>query len=234
MSGELFILRGAISMAMSDSVWTRQGASTLSKNLYAFLVCMWTAVGIGASAVAASLSKNWGLDWVLIIGSLVFAIIGVIISAKSDNPAISFVGYMLVAVPFGFLLGPVVSMYTEASVAKVFILTTLIVVVLGVIGAVIPTSLESWRGWLFGGLLLLLGGMFLAPLMGLFGVPIGGALTALDWFGVVLFGGYVIYDLNRAMRIAYTLDNSVDAAVAIYLDFFNIFIRLLSLLGDEK
>jgi FtsH-binding integral membrane protein len=194
---------------------------------------MWTAVGIGASAVAASLSRNWGLDWLLMIGSLVFAIIGVIISAKSDNPAISFVGFMLVAVPFGLLLGPVVSLYTDASVARVLTLTTAIVVVLGVIGAVVPASLEIWRGWLFGGLLLLLGGMFFVPLMGLFGVPIGGALTALDWFGVVLFGGYVIYDLNRAMRIAYTLDNSVDAAVAIYLDFFNIFIRLLALLGEN-
>ncbi|HKP51967.1 MAG TPA: Bax inhibitor-1 family protein [Chloroflexia bacterium] len=220
-------------MAMSNSVWTRQGAGTLSKNLYAFLICMWTAVGIGASAVAASLSRNWGLDWLLMIGSLVFAIIGVIISAKSDNPAISFMGFMLVAVPFGLLLGPVVSLYTDASVARVLTLTTVIVVVLGIIGAVVPASLESWRGWLFGGLLLLLGGMFLVPLMGLFGVHIGGALTALDWFGVVLFGGYVIYDLNRAMRIAYTLDNSVDAAVAIYLDFFNIFIRLLSLLGEK-
>ena len=221
-------------MALSNDVWTRQRTSTLSKNLYAFILCMWVAIGIGASAIGASLSRDWQLDWVLVIGTMIFGFIGVFISAKSDNPAISFAGFMLVAVPFGLLLGPIVSLYTEASVARIFLLTTMIVVVLGVIGAVVPASLESWRGWLLGGLLFLLGGMFLLPLLGVFGVAVGGALTALDWFGVVLFGGYVLYDLNRAMRIAYTLDNSVDAAVAIYLDFFNIFIRLLSLLGDRR
>lgn len=220
-------------MALSDSVWKREGAATLSKNLYAGLVCAWTAVGIGASAFAASLSRDWRVDWVLMIGSLIFAIIGTIVAAKSDNPAISFMGFMLVAIPFGLLLGPIVSMYTDASVAKVFILTTSIVVVLGVIGATIPTSLESWGAWLFGGLLLLMGGLLLMPLLGMLGVPVGGALTALDWFGVILFSGYVIFDLNRAMRIPYTLDNSIDAAVAIYLDFANLFIRLLSLLGDR-
>jgi len=208
--------------------------ATLSKNLYAFLICAWAALGIGASAFAASLSRDWRVDWVLAIGSLIFAIIGTIMAVRSENPVISFAGFMLVAVPFGLLLGPVVAIYTEASVSKIFILTTSIVVVLGVIGATIPTSLESWGAWLTGGLLILLGGLFLMPLLGWMGVPVGGALTALDWFGVILFGGYVIFDLNRAMRIPYTLDNSIDAAVAIYLDVVNIFIRLLALLGDRR
>jgi len=221
-------------MALSNNVWKRQGVATLSKNLYAFLICAWAALGIGASAFAASLSQDWQVDWVLGIGSLIFAIIGTIMAVRSQNPVISFVGYMLVAVPLGLILGPVVALYTEASVARIFVLTTSVVVVLGVIGATIPRSLESWGAWLTGGLLILLGGLVLMPLLGLMGVPVGGALTALDWFGVILFGGYVIFDLNRAMRIPYTLDNSIDAAVAIYLDVVNIFIRLLALLGDRR
>ena len=220
-------------MALSRSVWQRVGEGTLSKSLYAWLVCLWTAVGVGASALGASISRNWQLDWVLLIGSLVFGMVGVIIASKSSNPVISFAGYMLVAFPFGFLLGPVVATYTDASIARVFLLTAIVVIALGFIGALTPANLDSWASWLFGGLIILLVGSLLFPLLGRLGLPVGGALTALDWFGVALFGGYVIFDLNRAMRLPYTMDNSIDAAVAIYLDFFNIFIRLLSLFGNN-
>src|SRR6186713_1861339 len=103
-------------MAISNNVWKRQGVATLSKNLYAFLICAWAALGIGASAFAASISRDWRVDWVLAIGSLIFAIIGTIMAVRSENPVISFAGFMLVAVPFGLLLGPVVAIYTEASV----------------------------------------------------------------------------------------------------------------------
>ena len=59
-------------------------------------------------------------------------------------------------------------------------------------------------------------------------------MTALDWLGLLLFGAFVVFDLNRAIRIPYTMDNAVDSAMAIYLDFINIFIRLLSLMGQKK
>jgi FtsH-binding integral membrane protein len=71
-------------------------------------------------------------------------------------------------------------------------------------------------------------------ILGAFGVNIGGAMTVLDWIGVVLFSAYVIFDMNRAMRLPRTLDNSIDAAVAVYLDFANLFVRLLSLLGQRR
>ena len=70
--------------------------------------------------------------------------------------------------------------------------------------------------------------------MGMFGLPVDGAMTALDWIGVVIFGGLVIFDLNRAVRLPHTLDNAIDRAMAIYLDFINIFLRLLSLMGQKK
>jgi len=35
------------------------------------------------------------------------------------------------------------------------------------------------------------------------------------------------------MRIPYTMNNAIDAAVEVYLDFINLFIRLLSLLGES-
>lgn len=218
----------------NDSVWSRSGRDILSKNLFALLVSFWTALGLIASAISAYFTQDWKLSWQFILIVLVVGILGVIIAMKSSNPIFSLLGYLMIAIPFGIMLGPVVAMYTTASVIRVLFITTLIVVVLGVIGAIIPDNLEGWGSYLFGGLLLLLIGYFIVPIAGLFGLPIDHALTWMDWIGVLIFSGYVIYDWNKAMRVPFTMDNAIDCALAVYLDFVNIFIRLLSLTGSTK
>lgn len=221
-------------MFKSD-VWDRRGNyGTMSKNLYAFMVAFWTAAGIAVSAVCAFFSLSWELNVWTLLGVLVAGIVGVVISVKSDIPVVSLLGYALVAVPFGLMLGPVVNLYTDASVVRVFFVTTSVVTVLGIVGAVIPDNLEGWGSWLLGGLTLLLVGYFAVPIAGLLGLPVDHALTWLDWAGVGLFSVYVIYDWNRALRIPYTMDNAIDCALSVYLDFINIFIRLLSLTGTRK
>ncbi|MEK9152136.1 MAG: Bax inhibitor-1 family protein, partial [Patescibacteria group bacterium] len=170
----------------------------------------------------------------LALGSFAVAIVGIFIALGSDNPVISLFGYGLVVISEGLLLGPVLALYTQASIAKVFLVTSGMVTVLGAAGIIYPKSLASWGGWLFGGLLLLILGLLIVPIAAAFGVNVGGALTVLDWVGIVLFGAYVIYDLNRAMDLERTLDNTVDVALAVYLDFINIFIRLLRLYGEKK
>jgi len=220
--------------SFNDSVWERSGSDVLSKNLFAFLVSFWTAIGLVASAISAYYTQNWKIGWEFLVIVLIVSILGVIISLKSNNPFISFIGYLMVAVPFGMMLGPVVAMYTTASVVRVLFITTTIVVVLGVVGAIIPDNLEGWGSYLFGGLILLLIGSFIVPIAGLFGIPIDHALTWMDWIGVLLFSGYVVFDWNRAMRVPFTMDNSIDCALAIYLDFVNIFIRLLRLTGTSN
>lgn len=217
-----------------NSVWDRYGSDTMSKNLFALMVSFWTAAGIIASAMAAYYSRNWEINWIFLIGVLVASISGIIVALNSKNPLISLVGYALVAIPFGLLLGPVTAMYTTASIVKVFFVTTSIVTVLGLIGAMIPDSLEGWGSWLLGALTLLIVGSFAVPIAGFFGFPIGGALTILDWVGILVFSGYVIYDWNRAMRVPYTHDNAIDCALAVYLDFINLFIRLLELMGTKE
>lgn len=228
-------------------VWDRErdvslrnaGDGVMSKNLYVLSLASFTLMGLIGAALASFVSRGWEFTnvWVLLgffIGVLVSSLIGVGIYNASSNPLVSFLGYGLVFLPFGLLLGPLVAMYTDASVLKVFIITIVMVAVLGVIGAIIPESLEKWGPWLLGGLLLLIVGYFMVPILGFLGFDAGGALTVLDWVGVVLFGALVIYDLNRAMRLEHTLDNAVDCAAAIFMDFINIFIRLLSLMGQRS
>ncbi len=206
----------------------------MSRQLYAFLVCMFTAYGVGLSGFASRYSQAWDLSWPFLLAVLVVAIAGSWIALASDNPIISLLGYHAVAIPFGLMLGPVIAHYTPASVFKVFFLTTAMVGILGVVGAVIPDSLEGWGSWLLGGLWILIGGQLLIPIAGLFGMSIDGAMTVWDWVGIVLFGGLVVFDLNRAMHIPKTLDNAIDSAIAVYLDWVSIFIRLLAVSGTSN
>ena len=222
--------------ASSGPVWERAGDNTLSRRTFAFMVCLWTAAGIALSAIASAVSYDWKLTGgtmiLLVIGTLVSSILGSVIAARSANPIISVFGYLLIAVPFGLLLGPLVAQHSSASVVRVFLITTAMTVGLGLIGALWPRSLESWGIWLFGALLVLILGSSVTMIMGAFGLPIRGAMTVWDWIGVAVFSLYVIFDLNRAMRVPATHDNAIDCAVAVYLDFINLFTRLLNLSND--
>lgn len=226
-----------------DKVWERDYAShtkLISRRRYMLLICTWTAAGIAFSAWTASFSQDWQLQhWGKLayisfsVAVLAVSFLGSLIANASDNVAVSAFGYALVSGPFGLLLGPYMAMYKTSSVVKVFVLTSAVVLILGLAGAMIPDDLAAWGTPLLGALLLLIGGYLVVPLLSSFGLPIHGAMTLLDWAGLLVFGALILFDLNRAMRIPYTHDNAVDVSVEIYLDFINILIRLLDLVGDD-
>jgi FtsH-binding integral membrane protein len=215
------------------SVWDRRGESTMSANLYVSMITWWTALGMAVSAVAAYWSLSWRPSALSLWLAVLVGLAGAAIAAKSESPAVSVGGYMMLAASLGLTTGPYVAHYSAASVTRIMTLTCSVVVSLGAVGAIIPDRLGGWGSWLLGGLLVLLAGLVLLPLLSLAGLPIGGMLTFWDWLGIALFSGYVVYDVNRALRIPYTMDNSIDSAVQIYLDLVNLFIRLLALFGDD-
>ncbi len=220
---------------MSNPAFERFGSGhTLSKNAFAAMLCFWTAAGIAVSAACAYATLDWRPGLLPLILLMLVPFAGILLAAKSTNPLVSLLGYGLVVVPFGLSMGPIVAMYTAASVVKVLAVTTGMVVGLGVIGAVYPKSLESWGVFLIGALLVLILAQFVTIILAAFGLNVSGAMTALDWIGVGIFSLLVVYDLNRAMRVERTHDNAIDCAVGIYLDFINIFIRLLSIMGKRK
>ena len=216
----------------AKSLWERKGEDAMSGNLYAFWITFWTAIGIASSAVGASATYSSEYSLLLIIPAIITAIFGVFITRGNDDLLVSLGGYLLVTVSLGVITGPVVALYTDASGVSILLLTTMIVVGLGIIGAIYPQSLQGWLSWLFGGLLLLLTGQVFVPLAAYLGFSIGNTMTILDWAGVAVFSGLVVFDLNRAMRIPYTMKNAIDASLEVYLDFINLFLRLLSLIGE--
>ena len=51
---------------------------------------------------------------------------------------------------------------------------------------------------------------------------------AISAIAVVLFSAYILYDINRIVQGGE--DNYITAALAVYLDIYNVFVSLLNLL----
>lgn len=165
--------------------------------------------------------------WIF-IGYFVLAIAGIAISARSANPWISFLGYNLLVLPIGVLLCLILPGIPVAIVTKALLLTGIVTATMTLLGLVAPNVFLGMGRTLF--IALIVG--ILAELVATFLFHYTG--TAFDWLFVVLFSGYIGYDVAKSQIYPKTVDNAVDCALDIYLDIINIFIRLLALLSRKE
>ena len=77
-------------------------------------------------------------------------------------------------------------------------------------------------------------GLFVIIGAGLLNLFLGSAVfgLAISSVAVLLFGAYVLYDTSRLLRSGE--DDAVGGAISLYLDFFNIFLALLSILSGRR
>jgi FtsH-binding integral membrane protein len=209
--------------------------SELSDNVYMFFLGLFVVGGLLGSAVMAGLTYDWEVAniWVYLAIGLVLPIIGIIVSFASNNWQISLMGYALVFLPLGAILGPFVALYELNVVVQVIIMTMIVSTVLWIVATFIPPITQNWYGYIIGLLLILIAGDLTRAFMPSFGIqPV--ALEWWAWVGAILFSGLIIYDVNKAMQRPKTLDNAVDSSVGIYLDIINLFIRLLEIYAKAK
>jgi FtsH-binding integral membrane protein len=101
----------------------------------------------------------------------------------------------------------------------VFVATFLIGVCLAVMGVDLSV---------FGILLLVLLGVLIIGQLLMYFYPVSDTTSkAWVYFGLILFGVYVIYDINVILKHRPFGDDYVTSSVNLYLDFINIFISLL-------
>ncbi len=84
-----------------------------------------------------------------------------------------------------------------------------------------------------------LGGFLLAALLALVAisifnifVPLGtGGMFAYSVIGVIVFSGYVLFDISRMKHYGVRAEDVPLMALSLYLDFINLFISILRILG---
>lgn len=95
-----------------------------------------------------------------------------------------------------------------------------------VLAGIASTTKRDFSGigkFLFAGMVLIL----LAALANAF-FQIPALALAISAIAVVIFSGYILYDINRIVQGGET--NYISATLAVYLDVYNVFVSLLNLL----
>jgi FtsH-binding integral membrane protein len=125
--------------------------------------------------------------------------------------------------------------YTGESVATTFIVTSGMFTALAMYGTFTRRSLMGLGQFLFMGLI----GVVLASIVGIFWHN-DGLQFVISFIGVIVFTGLAAYDAQRlkamalAMPAGQTGSYAVVGALALYLDFINLFLFLLRFLGGRR
>ncbi len=218
--------------AISTGVFDRSGSDEVSaQSFYGALTLslLWGLIGTAVIAhKAIEMHYNPTLMGIIMLG-LVVPIIGILIAVNSDNPILSFIGYNMIVVPFGIIIGPAVNHYSPDVVRNAFALTAMITFFMGFMGTCFPGLFKKMGAPLF----LALGGLVMVRFAQLF-IPELAHLRVVDYIGAGIFSLYIGYDMYRASEVAKTLDNAVDISVDLYLDIINLFLNLLEILGSSE
>jgi len=181
----------------------------------------WVGVTTGVMA-----SLGTGLSLVLFLGGafgFMFAIEKTKDSAAGVGVLLGFTFFMglmlsrLLAAVLGFKNGGSLIMMAFGGTAGVFF-------AMASLATVIKRDLSGMGKFLFVGAIVLLA----AGLINVF-VQSSALMMALSVIAIVLFSAFMLYDLKRVMDGGET--NYITATLAIYLDLYNVFQSLLSLLG---
>jgi len=217
-------------MQISTGVFERKAAHTMSERVFFALIGGILLYGLGLTSYLARWAVENGIyltGFSFFLVGLGIPFLGIMIGIKSDNPLISFIGYNLVVIPFGIVLGPVLSVYSPNVINKALLGTFSATAFMSILAFVHPGIFKNLGRALFFSLM----GLVVVRFLQIF-IP-ALRLGIIDWLAAGIFTLYIGYDLYRAQRVSRNLDNAVDFALQIYLDIINLFLTLLRIFGRE-
>ena len=209
---------------------------------YLVKVFAWMGTGlITTGLVAVWVVNNIGMIHpIMFFGAIIIELILVFRLARrvmqmSVNVATaSFIGYSALN---GFTLSGVFLIYTTESIATTFFITSSIFIVMAVFGYMTKRDLTKMGSFLYMGLI----GIVIALVVNIF---IGSSTVslAISCLGVIIFTGLTAYDVQKIMKLniignAGTDEDTKEAilgALTLYLDFINLFLMLLRLVGNRR
>lgn len=205
-------------------------------------VYMWMFIGLLVSAVTAyfvSISPTlintiFGSNWY--IGLIILELVVVIflsMKIRDLSPTAAKLSFIVYSLINGMTLAFIFILYQLTSVALIFGLTALIFGVFSIIGFVTKIDLTKIGSIAIMGLF----GIIIASIINMF-LRNTGLDLVLSIVGILVFIVLIAYDTQKIKRISSYIPNEDNAAVygalTLYLDFINIFLRLLRLFGKAR
>ncbi len=218
-----------------------------SQSAFITKVYGWMSLALAITAVVAMFTAStpamqqliFGNRFVLIglfIGEilLVTFISGIIGNISGALATLLFVAYSILN---GLTLSAIFLIYTGASISSTFFATAATFGAMSLYGYTTKKDLTTWGNILFMALI----GLVIASLVNMF-VSSEALYWIITYAGIIIFVGLVAYDTQKLKEMSLAGFQSADAerkgailgALALYLDFINLFLMLLRLLGRRK
>ena len=238
-----------------DQVQTRVGTQTradIDEGLRSYMLGIYNymATAIGVTGVAAFGTATWAtnnpavanalynspLKWVIMIAPLAFVMVISFGINKLSKSSATVIFYAFAAV-MGVSMSWIFLVYNIPSIVQTFFVTAAAFGALSLYGYTTKRSLSGMGSFLLMGLF----GLIIASIVNIF-LQSGALAFAVNVIGVLIFAGLTAYDTQR---LKHTYDavvgnaeavakSSILGALSLYLNFVNMFMFLLSFLGNRE
>ncbi|MFZ0988634.1 MAG: Bax inhibitor-1/YccA family protein [Xanthobacteraceae bacterium] len=193
-----------------------------------------TSAGLQLTAFGQAIFQS-PLLWILVLAPLGLVFV-LSFSINRLKPGTALMLFFVYAGLLGLSLASIFLVYTHASITRVFFISAATFGALSLYGYTTQRDLTGVGSFMFMGLI----GIIIASLVNIFLKS-----TGLDWaisiIGVVVFAGLTAYDTQRIKEMYSVMDDgtvagrkAVMGALSLYLDFINLFLMLLRLMGDRR
>ena len=209
----------------------------------------WMAIGLGLTGFIAFYVSNspnmirliYGnqvLFFGLIIGelALVFYLSARVQKIQASTATALFILY---AALNGATLSFIFLIYTSSSITSTFFICAATFIACSIYGMITKRDLTSLGGFMAMGLI----GIIIASVVNMF-IRSSGMSIVISYIGVFVFVGLTAYDTQKLKSMALTQPAGLEAgvvrkgaimgALALYLDFINLFLMLLRILGNRR
>ncbi len=173
-----------------------------------------------------------GLYWVFIILELALVIFFAarVYKMKPTSAKICFLLYSFVS---GLTFSSVFIYFKLSSIISVFLITAIVFGIFGLIGYFTKMDLSKLGTFCLMGLIAVL----ICCIVNIF-LKNSTFELILSIITILIFLGYTAYDIKNLKTLAENgVDNealAINSAFELYLDFINIFLHLISIIGDSK
>lgn len=144
--------------------------------------------------------------------------------------------FWLFSTVMGAAIAPTMLLYTGTSIVRVFLITSATFGAMSLYGYTTKKDLTSMGSFLIMGLW----GVIIASLVNLF-MQSSTLYWVISYISVAIFVGLTAYDTQRIRSFYNSYDNediltrkAVSGALALYMDFINLFLDLLRIMGDRR
>lgn len=212
--------------------WMFAGLIVTAGAAFAFIVALYSSESV------LNVASSSAFMFSLIIAEFV-AVLAISLGLRSISAGTARLLFFLYAALNGVTLSYVCLAYTGASVVKAFVMTAVFFGVMALYGHVTKSDLTRFGPILMAGLITLI----VMTLINIF-MQSGMLDYILCLAGLGIFAGLTAYDVQKIKGIYFSAAKasggemaaklSIIGALTLYLDFVNMFLRLLRLLGKRK